>query len=303
MDQAATNRSATNRAITAPPGATAELGALIERAGRVAQEDARILAACLVGSFATGRADAFSDIDLHCVIEDDDVAWFRENWRTLAERMTDAVHTGQIPNVVGGLAITPQWQHLDLVFHPRSHFRQEDHPALWPLFDRTGELLPAEPRREPPGDTEPYFPAQAVDLYLYFLGNLAVVLGRGELLLASNGAILTRDVGLVQVMLAENGVRKSDGAKRLNRYLTDDQRAFLEALPPVASDQASVIAHNRLVAAEFIRRGRALAARTGAQWPAAFERATLDYLKRSLGVDFGPDGDDRDDDGDLAPSL
>lgn len=289
MDQAATNG-----AIAPPPGATAELAALIERAGRTAFGEERILAACLLGSFATGRADAFSDVDFHCVVEDDDAEWFRENWRPLAERMTDAVHTGVIPNMIGGLAITPQWQHLDLVFHPRSHFRQEDHPALWPLFDRTGELLPAEPRREPPGDAEPYFPAQAVDFYLYFLGNLAVVLGRGELLLASSGAILTRDVGLVQVMLAENGVHKSDGAKRLNRYLTDDQRAFLEALPPVAADRASVIAHNRVVAAEFIRRGRALADRTGAQWPVAFERATLDYLKRSLGVDFGPDGGEGD---------
>jgi hypothetical protein len=32
-----------------------------------------------------------------------------------------------------------------------------------------------------------------------------------------NGAVMRRDIGLVPVMLAENGVRKHDGRKRLNR--------------------------------------------------------------------------------------
>jgi hypothetical protein len=59
-----------------------------------------------------------------------------------------------------------------------------------------------------------------VNLYFYLLGNLAVVLGRGEVLLAMNGAAMRRDIGLVPVMLAENGVRKHDGRKRLNRYPT-----------------------------------------------------------------------------------
>ena len=269
------------------PPATPELGALIERAARVAAQEERILAAWLAGSFATGRADAFSDVDFHCVVEDGDVAWFRENWAALAARMTDAVHIDAIPGLLGGLAITTRWQHLDLVFHPRSEFRVRSGAALWPLFDRTGQLLPPEPRREAAGDDEPYFPTRVVNLYLYLLGNLAVVLGRGELLLACNGAIARRDAGLVQLMLAENGVHKSDGNKRLNRYLTGEQRAFLEALPPVAAGRASVIEFDRRVAAEFIRRGRALAQRTGADWPAAYERATLDFLKRSLGVEIG----------------
>jgi hypothetical protein len=287
-----------DREITAPPSATGELGALIERAARVAADDERILAALLTGSFATGAADGFSDVDLHCVIEDGDAAWFRENWTELAGRITEAVHVGPLPGMIGGLVITPRWQHLDLVFHPRSQFRAEKLAALWPLFDRTGELLPSGPRSEASGDTDPYFPTRVVDLYLYLLGNLAVVLGRGELLLASNGAVMRRDIGLVPLMLAENGVRKSDGNKRLNRYLTADQRAFLESLPPVGADRASVIRLDRLVAAEFIRRGRALADRTGAQWPAAYERATLDYLQRSLGEDFGPGGE-----GELGPDA
>jgi len=95
---------------------------------------------------------------------------------------------------------------------------------------------------------------------------------------------MRRDVGLVPLMLAENGVPKSDGNKRLNRYLTAEQRAFLESLPPVAARRDAVLEFDRRVAAEFVRRGRALAAVTGADWPAELEEATLAYLERNLGV-------------------
>jgi hypothetical protein len=155
------------------------------------------------------------------------------------------------------------------------------------LVDRIG-ILPAgrSPGPSPYGD--PYFPADAVDFYYYLLGNLVVVLGRGELTLASNGSIMRRDIGLVPLMLAENGVRKNDGNKRLHPYLTDEQRAFLQSLPPVADDRDLIIAFDALVAAEVSRRGRALARRTGARWPAEFERATLDYLRRELAMDVAP---------------
>jgi hypothetical protein len=56
----------------------------------------------------------------------------------------------------------------------------------------------------------------------------------------------------------------------------------------VAADRDLIIAFDALVAAEFGRRGRALAVRTGAHWPAEFERATLDYLRRELAMDVAP---------------
>jgi hypothetical protein len=125
-------------------------------------------------------------------------------------------------------------------------------------------------------------------LYHYLLGNLAVVLGRGEVLLAMNGAVMRRDIGLVPVMLAENGVRKHDGRKRLNRYLTASQLAFLESLPPLSASRDSVIRFDQLVAADLSARGRAMAERTGARWPADLERATTAYLERCVNVSFGP---------------
>lgn len=257
---------------------------LIDRARVVTAQDGRVSAAWIAGSFANGTADDYSDVDLHLLIDDSRLDEFATAWAGLAREIAPAVMLRPIAGAVGGYSITPDWLHLDIVCHPRSGFDAGKLRGCLPLFDRTG-LLPAERTPGPSPFGAPYFPADAVEFYYYLLGNLAVVLGRGELTLASNGAIMRRDSGLVPLMLAENGVRKTDGNKRLNPYLTAGQRRFLAELPPVAADRSMIVEFDACVAAEMSRRGRALAAATGAAWPADFERATLDYLRRELGMD------------------
>lgn len=274
------------RVETNTPVPTSAQAELIERATEVVSSDDRIQAAWLAGSFAAGTADEFSDIDLHCAISDESADWFRAHWTDLARQISPVVLASPIPGLIGGYCITPQWLHFDIVLHQAGGLDPKRTGPVRPLFDRAG-LLPAEPVDPAGMDGPPYFPAASVDFYFYLLGNLAVVLGRGEIILASNGSIMRRDTGLVPVMLGENGVRKSDGNKRLNRYLTAEQRAFLESLPPVSTEREAVIEFDRRVAAELIRRGRALAASTGARWPAELEQATVAYLRRSLGAEFG----------------
>ncbi|HEY1489002.1 MAG TPA: hypothetical protein VGF84_23040 [Micromonosporaceae bacterium] len=256
---------------------------LIERAAAVAAADDRVLAAWLGGSFGNGTADDYADIDLHLLVADEAFDDFRTGWIDLVATITPTVSTKPIAGLVGGYAITPDWQHIDVVCHRRTGFDPASLLGCRPLFDDTG-LLPTEPTPGPSPIGAPYFPADAVNFYFYLLGNLCVVLGRGELTLAGNGAIARRDIGLVPLMLAENGVRKSDGNKRLNPYLTPEQRDVLNGLPPLSPDRESIIAFDRAIAVEVIRRGRALAAATGAEWPVEFERATCAYVGRELGM-------------------
>jgi hypothetical protein len=268
------------------PVPTTAQKALIDRAREVAEQDPRVLGAWIVGSLATGSDDEWSDVDLHLLVSDHDLDAFPRVWAEIIERIGPMVMIRQIGNIAGGYAITPEWMHLDVVCHAASSYNPAARRGgYWPLFDRTGRL-PVERSHGPDPHGDPYFPAEAVDFYYYLLGNLAVVLGRGELTLATNGAIMRRDMGLIPLMLAENGVRKNDGNKRLQPYLTDDQNAFLGTLPPLAQTRDSVIAFDRLVAAEMSRRGRALATVTGAEWPTSFEHATLAYLRRELGMDL-----------------
>src|SRR5438105_15955426 len=67
--------------------------ALRERVLRLAEEDARVVAGAVVGSFAVDRGDRYSDLDLTFAIADQmQVSQVMDDWtRTLVDEL-DAVH-------------------------------------------------------------------------------------------------------------------------------------------------------------------------------------------------------------------
>jgi hypothetical protein len=85
-------------------------------------------------------------------------------------------------------------------------------------------------------------------------------------------------------MLAENGVRKTDGAERLNRYLTAEQIAALQAIPSIGSDPEQLIHAHTAIAREYLTRGRRLAAVPNETWPTKLEQASLALWRRELDI-------------------
>jgi hypothetical protein len=264
--------------------------ALVAQVHDVVEADLRIVAAWLEAGGLAEPADEDGDLHLHCLVRPDALDEFRgTGWRDLvASVMPVLVAVDAADGSVGGCAVSPGWDHLDLVMHAEGTVDPGSVSGLVPVFDRTGDSLPSTATPAHGTGGQPYFPADVVDRYFYLLGNLAGALGRNEVVLASAGTIARRDLGLVPLMLAENGIRRSDRDRRLECYLDDDQRAVLRTLPPVAADRLSVLAADAAIAREFITRGRALARMTGASWPEAVETATLDHLERRLNVSFGP---------------
>lgn len=263
--------------------------ALVARATDVLRADPRIVAAWLVGSFANGDADPFSDVDLRCAVADEAFEDVRETWRAVVDAIAPTVSVRPLPGQVGGVCVTPDWLHFDVVFYAASG---ADVAEVAPLFDRAG-LLPAERRARPVPRGEPFYPAGAVETFLYMLGNMVAVAGRGEVVPGMNGVAVVRDVALVGLLLAENGIAtlrdpRSPNpfpfTKRLRGYLTDEQNALLASLPPLAPTVDSVVDGYVALARAFLPRARALAARTGAEWPEEYERATVAYFERMTGA-------------------
>ncbi|MFI5710723.1 nucleotidyltransferase domain-containing protein [Kribbella sp. NPDC051620] len=261
---------------------------VIERARALLPEDERILGVYLIGSYGTGEADEFSDVDVHCVVTDESAPWFEQHWtEPLTTIAGPTVLADGLPGLIGGLGITPDWLHVDLLFHSLATFDRFQYDGVRVLFDRDGTLFPDGDQPSASGQAgTPYWPERAVSLFFYFLGNLVTVLGRDERIVANQGLGATRDQ-LISLMLAERGVRRTSGAKRLNALLSLEQRRCLEALPPAGHDPADLIAANQYLCREFIRRGTALAAVTGTPWPAPFVAATLAHLHNHFGVEFG----------------
>lgn len=257
----------------------------VERARRVVAADERIMAAWVVGSLATGEADAYSDVDLQCLIVDESADWYRQHWRELVTKIVGSLVLAEsLPGLIGGYTMTPDWLHVDLVLHRQSDLDPKRLTGIMPLYDRTGDLLPTHTvpvtRRG-----EPYFPDHDVKLFLYYLGNLPVGMGRGELVHLHGGTVTWREV-LIQVMLAENGIRDRGGKKRLNPFVTRDQREFLESIPAAGPQAPEILRTLHVISAEIIRRGKRLAAATGAAWPQSLEDAAKANIRRHLGDVF-----------------
>jgi hypothetical protein len=268
---------------------------LIQRAGQVLSADDRVIAAWLVGGFAVGQADPFSDVDLQCSVRDEAAGELRESWTQVASQIAPVVHVTPFVRAIGGSCITPDWLHFDIVFNPRSAVDPATIEGMAPLFDKAGDM-PDHPVPRPDRTSDPFFPAVAVSMFLYMLGNMVAVVGRDEVIPGSNGVIMTRDIALVSLLLAERGITTTREhtfgnpfpfTKRLRRYLTDEQNAVLESLPPLRADWESIIGCYVALARAFLPRARRLADATGAPWPAAYEQATIAYFESMLGAQIG----------------
>jgi hypothetical protein len=191
----------------------------------------------------------------------------------------------EMPGVAGGyIFVTPDWLHVDVIVHGSHDFVQDEYPARV-LLDPEGLLRDIHPSHgEMAG--EPYLPEGQIQLFIYFMGVTVTVIHRAEWLALAQGAAAFRDTLLIPLMLAENGVRKTDGAQRLNPYLTAEQIAAIEAIPPVGSDPEELVKAHAAIAQEYLTRARRLVAQLGAPWPLALEQASLDLWRRELGIDL-----------------
>jgi predicted nucleotidyltransferase len=257
---------------------------LIRRASEVLEGDARVLAAWLAGSFGRGDADAFSDVDLLAAVGDDERPGFLADWESVVERIAPTVHRNALVHGEIGVynAITEDWLRFDLTVVGPEHLGSRPRSGLELLFDRA-QLHGTLPERGAPVAPNADQLQRLTVEFLRVLGLLAVVIGRGELLVAVTGCGHLRS-HLVSLFLETASVEDRGGVLKLNPLLSDQQRAVLEGLPPVVATRESVIAVHRAMAEAFLPLARALHGKLGLDWPAAFERATLTYLERQLGL-------------------
>jgi hypothetical protein len=137
-----------------------------------------------------------------------------------------------------------------------------DGRGMVPLLVKAG-LIPESARPRPDHQGERFFPDRTVDFFLYMLGNVVSPIGRNEPVPASNGVDMTRDIGLVGLLLAEAGLATTREhtfgnpfpfTKRLRPYLSDEGNALLESLPPLIATIDSAIDGFLAVAEIFLPR-------------------------------------------------
>jgi hypothetical protein len=263
--------------------ATDSQRALVRRLAETLAADVRIEATWLSGSFGRGDGDAWSDIDVIAVVDEDDRA------ACLAEYAGPRNPVGEtvlLLSLFGRIAhaVRPNWERYDLLFLTSQELRAHDRTGLKPLALESLDA-PATPR--PPKPHRPSADAllATTQEFLRILGLLPGAMGREEWLSAQEGVGLLRKM-LIDLTIEANGVGRADrgGAKRLNPYLTPEQRQAIEAIPQPGASRAEIIAANQALAALFLPLARSIAAVGGGAWPQALEDATRAHLQRSVGL-------------------
>lgn len=225
----------------------------------------------------------------NCYVEDEVLASVEAEREEFVGRMVTPVWLLQIGAAAFGTvvlaAITADWEHLDLAINGRSRISDREWYGTRPLFDRGG-LLPKAPT-EPAAPAPPTFRPDLVERFLYSFGNLPVVVGRNELLLMLSGVATLQDMFLLPLLYDENGIDPKGGLKRLSQRLTPDQQALLMTMPPLRYELEALIDASYWLARTFLTRARALATHLDAEYPTAFEQATIRHVERAIGAPLG----------------
>jgi hypothetical protein len=263
---------------------TAAQRALLERLRQVLAADERIESVWLSGSFGRGAGDAWSDIDVLAVVEEEDlphcVAEYTGPRNPVGETVILSSLFGRIAS-----AVTPEWERYDILFVTAKDLRGYDKDGLRPLTLASLDAPPAPPKPPKPYRPSPDALAATVREFFRILGLASVGVSREEWLSMQEGIGMLRKA-VIELMIEANGIGRADrgGAKRLNPYLTAEQRAAIEAVPQPGANREDALAANQALAALFIPLARRLTAEVGGVWPQALEDATRRRLTDTLGL-------------------
>lgn len=115
-----------------------------ERLLELAKVDPDVVGAAITGSYAAGRSDEWSDIDLAFGI-DGALAHALERWQEILYRDFGAVHDWDLPweSTIYRVFLLPEWLQVDILFMPAAQFGPRG-PDWRTVFGTTVDLQPPQ---------------------------------------------------------------------------------------------------------------------------------------------------------------
>lgn len=243
-----------------------------------------IRALFLSGSYGTGLADAYSDVDFVLVAEDGATDAVAATWRAAVERTGEIVLWWDrltVPVLIN--AITADWTRTDVLILKPDQMGRHTQSTLKSVFDHDDLYANLDAEAPKPAPDVKRFRYQ-VEEFIRILGLLHLAVGREEYLNGVLGVSLLRSK-LVDLLIDETDAPHRGGILHLNRLITPEQKALLMSMPPAVPEREALIAANLAYAGAFLPRARARAAQLGMDWPERFEAVTWTQLGKTLAVE------------------
>ncbi|WP_116597915.1 nucleotidyltransferase family protein [Primorskyibacter marinus] len=242
-----------------------------------------IRALFLSGSYATGMADAYSDLDFVLVADEGATDAVASVWRDAIEKTGNIVlwwDRMTVPVLIN--AITEDWTRTDVIILKPDQMRAHTQSNLKPLFD-PGQLYDGLPETAANTGPDPRKVRYQIEEFIRILGLLHLAEGRREYINGVLGIFHLRNL-LVDLLIAETNAPHRGGVLHLNRLITDEQKALLTSLPPAIPNREAMIAGHLAYAKAYLPRARRWARHLGVEWPEQFEAATWAKLNETLSI-------------------
>ncbi|WP_390914634.1 nucleotidyltransferase domain-containing protein [Pseudosulfitobacter sp. SM2401] len=237
----------------------------------------------LSGSYATGLADQYSDIDFVLVADSgasDEVA---QIWHDAVGKTGEIMLWWDRTNVLVLInAITADWTRTDVVILKPEQMGSHAQSSLKPLFDHDNIYDSLAKSAQNYGPNLKKFRYQ-VEEFIRILGLLHLAAGRHEYINRVLGVFHLRNL-LVDLLIEETDAPNRGGILHLNRLITEDQKHLLTSLPPAVPTRDAMISAHLAYAKAYLPRARNRATRLGMDWPERFEAATWARLGEALSV-------------------
>jgi len=249
-----------------------------------------IRALFLSGSYASGMADEYSDIDFVMVASDGATDEVAEVWRKAVGQTGDIVlwwDRTTVPVLIN--AITEDWIRTDVIILKPDQMGSQFQSNLKPLFDPDHIFETLAETDQNKGPNLPKFKYQ-VEEFIRILGLLHLAAGREEYINGVLGVFHLRNL-LVDLLIEETNAPNRGGILHLNRLITDEQKALLTSLPPAIPNRDAMIFAHLAYAKAYLPLAQKRAAKLGVEWPERFEAATWSRLSEALAIErpYDPD--------------
>lgn len=241
-----------------------------------------IKAAWLTGSYGRGNADRYSDVDLNLLLNSADVESFRQGTKAWLDGVRPLVLFNWMFNDRMANCLTADGLRLDLWIHTDTPTLDESRVTV--LLDRERALqFGAAPSAPDPNAQKGRLVGQISEFWRC-IALTPVAIGRDERLVSLFGITIEFNI-LSDVIISGYGIARDSGVKRLNPFLPEELRAKIEdAVNFDGLTIPSLIRANFALARIMQEEGRKIAAQLGFEYPAAVERAALDYTKEELAL-------------------
>jgi hypothetical protein len=250
--------------------------ALVDRATRHLADDARVRGLWLTGSLGAGAGDDLSDVDMFVLVHEAALPSYVDAWLADVAPAFEPLLARRLGPAPVFSHVLPGWLRWDVVVGGPAQLGDLDGDAVTELVNRDHVTLTSLAGLAPESGTV----LAMTEEFLRVLGLLPVVVGRGELVTATSGALMLRQMLTTLLRYRVEGPRMS-GALHLSRVLPADEMAALAALPPVYADREAVVRAHVSAAAMFLPVARDL---LGRDHPVALEDACWAALAEHLGV-------------------